>query len=199
MTIVDVGFPSMGSEARLVIQGGLDPQARADRCRAFLVDFEARLSRFRDDSELTRLNASAAEINPASRLLRGAIRAGLWAARRTNGLVDPTLIGPLKTIGYDHSRSGPGLPLAEALRTAPHRAPAGPDPARRWSQAGWTTATATSCARPDCASTRAARARASPPTCSRTCWRAVTAGRRTAAATCAWAAQAPPQSPSRSR
>ncbi len=135
MTIVDVGFPSMGSEARLVIQGGLDPEARAERCRAFLVDFEARLSRFREDSELTRLNASAAEINPASRLLRGAIRAGLWAARRTNGLVDPTLIGPLETVGYDHARSGPGLPLAEALLDAPHRAPAGPDPARRWSQA----------------------------------------------------------------
>jgi thiamine biosynthesis lipoprotein len=132
MSTLDLSFASMGSEARLVIAGDADLEATAARCRAFLADFEARLSRFRRDSELVALNTAPGEVAAASPLLRAAVRAGLWGARRTNGLVDPTLVGAIEEAGYDHTRSGPELPLAEALREAPPRAAARPDPRRRW-------------------------------------------------------------------
>jgi thiamine biosynthesis lipoprotein len=61
-----------------------------------------------------------------------AVRAGLWAAERTGGLVDPTLIGALETAGYAGDRRAPELPLAEVLALAPPRRPASPDPAARW-------------------------------------------------------------------
>ncbi len=124
--MIDVTFPSMGSEGRLLVD------ADADGCRAFLERFEAALSRFRPDSELCALNADPAVVVPASPLLCSAVAAGLWAAERSGGLVDPTLVGELEAAGYAASRSRPELGLAEALTAAPARAPARPDPAARW-------------------------------------------------------------------
>ena len=124
----DVIFDSMGSEARLIV----DTPARAAQARRFLERFEAELSRFRPDSDLCRLNADPSDAPAAAPLLRRAVRAGLWAAERTGGLVDPTLIGALETAGYAGDRRAPELPLAEALALAPRRAPAAPDPAARW-------------------------------------------------------------------
>jgi FAD:protein FMN transferase len=128
--IVDETFPAMGSEARLVLQDATPELARS--AQAFLARFEAALSRFRPGSELCVLNAHPAAVVPASRLLRAAVAAGLWAADRSGGLVDPTLVGALETAGYAHSRSGPELGLAAALAAAPRRRPARPDPAERW-------------------------------------------------------------------
>jgi thiamine biosynthesis lipoprotein len=118
----------MGSDARLVVAS----HAVAAECRAFLEDFEAALSRFRPGSELCRLNADPRGTVPASPLLRAVVRAGLWAAARTGGLVDPTLAGELEAAGYARSRRAPELPLAEALAAAPPRVPASPHPDARW-------------------------------------------------------------------
>jgi thiamine biosynthesis lipoprotein len=125
--MTDVTFRSMGCEARLVAEGG-DP----DRVRAFLAAFERRLTRFDDASELCALNAAPQAAVPASPLLRQAVRSALWAAERSGGLVDPTLLGPLRAAGYVRSHEPSGLTLAAALREAPPRAPAAPDPAARW-------------------------------------------------------------------
>jgi thiamine biosynthesis lipoprotein len=127
MTIADVTFPSMGSDARLLLEG-----AEVQPVHRFLIGFERCLTRFDPASELCELNRGAGEAMPASALLRGAVRAGLWAARRSGGLVDPTLLAPLRAAGYDHSRRSPELALADALREAPTSAPAAPDPAARW-------------------------------------------------------------------
>ena len=48
-------------------------------------------SRFRDDSELTRLNRSAGTVFPSSPLLLQALAVALYAAARTDGDVDPTV------------------------------------------------------------------------------------------------------------
>jgi thiamine biosynthesis lipoprotein len=57
----------------------------------------------------------------------------VWAAERTGGLVDPTLADALAVAGYASSRAGATpAPLAAALRWAPARRPARPDPAARW-------------------------------------------------------------------
>ncbi|MDE3130481.1 MAG: FAD:protein FMN transferase [Acidobacteriota bacterium] len=137
---LDYRFAAMGSDIRFLIGRPLVPSAptqldAADREKAFVLDFGARLSRFRSDSELTALNEAATHQVPSGELLRLAVRAGLWAARRSGGLVDPTLTRALERIGYDHSLEG-AVPasLSAAVASAPLRRPARPDPKRSWSQ-----------------------------------------------------------------
>jgi thiamine biosynthesis lipoprotein len=135
---LDYSFASMGSQIRLLIgapllPGALAPLHAADRQRAFVLDFAARLSRFSPDSELTALNHDPRETVPASKLLRAAVNAGLWAAESTDGVVVPTLVGELERHGYDRSLDGlRPASLEEALTAAPGRRPAGPDPEARW-------------------------------------------------------------------
>ena len=133
----DLQFDAMGSHVRLLIGEpgpGMDPAAEAaERARRFVAEFDARLSRFKPDSELSALNADPRERVPASPLLRAAIKAGLAAAERSGGLVDPTLIDEIESAGYVGSRAGiAGEPLADALAEAPERRPAAPHPAARW-------------------------------------------------------------------
>jgi thiamine biosynthesis lipoprotein len=139
MTIHDVTFDSMGSEVRLMIGDPLPGSPPADyaaaQARGFILAFEAALSRFRDDSELTALNRDPRADVPASDLLRRAVGAGIWAAERTGGLVDPTLVREIVDVGYGRSRAGvEPAPLAEALASAPERRPAGPNPKAEWQQ-----------------------------------------------------------------
>jgi len=136
----DSTFHSMGSDVRLLIgqpllRDALSPALAAERERAYVEDFAARLSRFREDSELTALNRDSRSRVPASALLRTAVRAGIWAAERSGGLVDPTLAGELERIGYARSLDGcEPVPLSEALASAPVRRPAKPRTAARWKQ-----------------------------------------------------------------
>jgi thiamine biosynthesis lipoprotein len=129
----------MGCDIRLLIgeplHSGAAPgqEAAGARERAFVEDLSARLSRFRPDSELSALNADPRAAVPASPLLRAAVGAGLWAARSTGGLVDPTLVDALERSGYGDSRDGTEpVSLAEALRSAPPRSPAQASPAALW-------------------------------------------------------------------
>jgi thiamine biosynthesis lipoprotein len=138
MSTFDLEFTCMGSAFRLLVgepvEPGLpQPETSARLAREALDRFDARLSRFKPDSELCALNADPRTAVPASPLMRGAVRAALWAAEKTGGLVDPTLLGELEAAGYRTSLSGTeSAPLAEALATAPIRRPARPHPAQRW-------------------------------------------------------------------
>jgi thiamine biosynthesis lipoprotein len=83
---------------------------------------EAELSRFRPDSGLSRLNAAAgAGPQPVSPLLWTVVSAALDAARRSQGLFDPTLLRPLQRAGYDRSfeQLTPNLSGAAAAVGAP--------------------------------------------------------------------------------
>lgn len=67
-------------------------------------EVEGRLSRFREDSELSRLNRSAGRGEVAvSPLLCRVLGAALAAARQTDGIFDPTLLTHLHRAGYDRS------------------------------------------------------------------------------------------------
>ena len=138
MTELDYTFQAMGSDVRLLIGERLVASARsqleaADHERAFVWEFSDRLSRFRPDSDLSALNRNPRASVLAAPLLRAAVRAGLWAAQRSGGLVDPTLVGALERCGYDHSFDGvEPASLQEALAQAPPRRAARPDPAARW-------------------------------------------------------------------
>jgi len=130
--IHDNAFDCMGCEVRVLLEG---PNANTHGVRAqrWLRDFDARLSRFRPESELCRLNADPRSVVPASPLLRAAVHAGLWAAQRTDGLVDPTLLHALEAAGYRSSRrDARPASLSAALAAAPPRRPAGPHPDAPW-------------------------------------------------------------------
>ncbi len=133
----DLTFDAMGSHVRLLIGEpgpGLPPAAEAaERAQRFVAEFDAALSRFEPESELCALNADERERVPASPLLRRAVAAGLEAAGRSGGLVDPTLVREIEGAGYRSSRAGlAGVPLSEALAEAPARHPARPNPRSRW-------------------------------------------------------------------
>jgi thiamine biosynthesis lipoprotein len=83
-----VGEPHALGEARRVVE-------------AELAAMDAAASRFRPDSELSRVNAEPGRPHPVSPLLHEAVAVALAAARATDGLVDPTLGHQLVAHGYD--------------------------------------------------------------------------------------------------
>jgi len=66
-------------------------------------DTEARLSRFRADSELSQLNRSAGASFHASPLLFDLTQQALEWRVRTGGIFDPTILNALVATGYDRS------------------------------------------------------------------------------------------------
>ena len=147
MTSVDHTFASMGTTARVLLECDRHDEAALERharaIRAILEDVEQALSRFRPDSELSALNRDPRTAVPASPLLRHLARAIRGAGARSGGLVDATLLGP--------------------LGAAPVRRPARPHPARAHALIG-VDAEGRIVRPPGVGSTRAAWARASPPT-----------------------------------
>jgi FAD:protein FMN transferase len=129
MSLHEASFDCMGTHVRLLCTD----RAGLDDARAWLTSFDARLSRFRADSELSALNRDPRPAVSASPLLRAAIGAGIWAARRTGGLVDPTVLPALRRAGYARSLAGVApASLPAALAAAPPRRAARPDPQSAW-------------------------------------------------------------------
>lgn len=134
----DVTFRAMGSDVRFLIGtpgsgSNSSTGEAATRARTFVEAFAARLSRFDATSEVGALNSDERSEVPASALLRAAVGAGLWAAERTGGLVDPTLVGELERAGYASSRDGvESASLEEALAVAPPRRAARPSARGAW-------------------------------------------------------------------
>jgi thiamine biosynthesis lipoprotein len=68
--------------------------------------WEACLSRFRPESELSRLNLSAGQKISVSETLWNVLEASMLAHERSGGLVTPTLLEALIAAGYDRSFEG---------------------------------------------------------------------------------------------
>lgn len=71
-------------------------------------------SRFRTESDLSKVNASAGETVRVGRCFIDALDVALDAARRTDGLVDPTVGQAVRVLGYDRDfdrveRTGPAV------------------------------------------------------------------------------------------
>ena len=100
----------MGTDAHIVVHGG--DRSTLDRAVERLVSLEARWSRFRPESELSRLNAEAATAvvvsSDTARLVATAVAA--WSL--TGGRFDPTTGPALIAAGYD--RSFELLPVTDA-------------------------------------------------------------------------------------
>jgi thiamine biosynthesis lipoprotein len=88
--VVAMTEPSALETGRALVQHELDA-----------IDFAC--SRFRSDSELTRVNAAAGEETEVSPLLFEAIQTAHAAARASAGLVDPTIGRTLRLAGYDRT------------------------------------------------------------------------------------------------
>lgn len=94
-------------------------KAAVDHC---LREIDLAASRFREDSELARLNAAPEEVVRVSPLLARAIAEGLRGAELTSGAVDPTVGEAVKLAGYDGDFAGvPADGLA--LNLVAHRIP----------------------------------------------------------------------------
>jgi thiamine biosynthesis lipoprotein len=96
-----VSFPALGTTAGLHVT---DPSKLAPARDVLVAELDAiddACSRFRDDSELARLNAAGGHPFPASDLLLEAVEVALRAARLSDGAVDPTVGRALRAIGYD--------------------------------------------------------------------------------------------------
>jgi thiamine biosynthesis lipoprotein len=99
-----VEFLAMGSRMTAITDGDSpSAAARLDQVSHWFDVWEDRLSRFRADSELSLLNRSAGRPVPVSGVLWEAMRAALWAAGFTDGLVTPTMAPQLAAAGYDRS------------------------------------------------------------------------------------------------
>jgi thiamine biosynthesis lipoprotein ApbE len=104
----------VGTLLAVTVTDGLAAASAAMEVTLAAVD--ATYSRFRTDSELSRLNAASGRLRPISPLFVRALAAGLRAARLTDGAVDPTVGRALRIVGYDTTfadvpSTGPGLRL----------------------------------------------------------------------------------------
>jgi FAD:protein FMN transferase len=111
-------FTAMGCE--VLVAGAGPGELRA--IRDLFSARERRFSRFRDDSELQRVNRARGPV-VVSGEFAGMLRLALWAASVTDGLVDPTVGPALVAAGYDRDFAQLG-----ATPAAPARAAAGASP-----------------------------------------------------------------------
>ena len=92
---------ALGTSYRLVVTRPDRLGAAQAALEAHLRDIDLAASRFRDDSELSRLNANAGREVRVGRLLGRAIGEALRGARLTDGAVDPTIGHAIRVAGYD--------------------------------------------------------------------------------------------------
>lgn len=116
---MEATWRAMGGRARVVIVGG--SRADLDYAERRLETLEQHWSRFRPDSELTRLNTERSiEVHAETAdLVRLAIRA--W--HLTNGRFDPTVHDAVVGAGYDRSFEHLDKDRAETMSGAPPRIP----------------------------------------------------------------------------
>ena len=92
---------ALGGAMRIVVTRAHRVAAARTAVDEVVAAMDAAASRFRDDSELSRLNRSAGQPVRVSPLLAQAIAAGLRGASLTDGDADPTVGSAVRLAGYD--------------------------------------------------------------------------------------------------
>jgi thiamine biosynthesis lipoprotein len=98
---VSISFRALGTS---VVIATVDPMLEGDACAVATAELNAidhACSRFRSDSELSRVNHARGRRVAVGPLLLEALNVALDAARKSGGLVDPTVGTTLRTLGYD--------------------------------------------------------------------------------------------------
>jgi len=96
-------WPALGTTAQLLVTEPERLEVARHAVVQLLGEVDLAASRFRPDSELSRLNAAEGSWVAVSPLLVLALRTALDAAAWTDGLVDPTIGGALIDFGYDRT------------------------------------------------------------------------------------------------
>jgi len=117
----------MGTD--LVVLAPASAPAAGPTVRDVFADWERRFSRFRPDSELSRVNGAAGRTVRVNPLFTEVTRVALAAAAATDGLFDPALERQLVALGYD--RTFAELPDDRPTGPAEVGATAGPTEAWR--------------------------------------------------------------------
>ncbi|MBE0697228.1 MAG: FAD:protein FMN transferase [Anaerolineaceae bacterium] len=99
-----IEFRAMGCQITAILDGD-EPQAvqALEQVPGWFEEWEQVLSRFRSNSELMRLNASAGIPFKTGPVLWEVISAALHVAEWTGGFVTPTVLNSLEKAGYDRS------------------------------------------------------------------------------------------------
>jgi FAD:protein FMN transferase len=129
-------FDCFGSRCAASLIGAGSERAARERTSLVRRELEAwhhSFSRFKSDSELSRMNEDPREQVPVSLLMARLAQAVVSAGSLTGGLVDATLLAQIETAGYVGDLRG-RLPLATALRSAPRRKPAAASASTGWRQ-----------------------------------------------------------------
>jgi FAD:protein FMN transferase len=101
MSVEAETWRALGTGVRLHVSGGGNVSVASAAVRDVLERVDLAYSRFRPDSELSRINADGGRPHRISPLLADAIEAALRAATLTDGLVDPTVGRAMRAVGYD--------------------------------------------------------------------------------------------------
>lgn len=95
-------FRAMGCQMLAIVeQDSEDVPDVLARVPEWFEEWEQALSRFRHDSELSKLNRTVDQFVPVSQILWDVFQASLQADRTTDGLVTPTVLEAIEMAGYD--------------------------------------------------------------------------------------------------
>lgn len=112
--VAGVSFRALGTAASLLVTAPDDIERARTLLEEELAAIDLACSRFRGDSELSRLNGAGGRPVRVSPLFAEALAVALEAARATAGDVDPTCGAALIDLGYDRD-------FAEVARTGARR------------------------------------------------------------------------------
>src|ERR1700682_2732466 len=101
MTVALKSWKALGTSVHVLATDASGLGRATTAVSEVLEDVDTAYSRFRQDSELSRLNASPGRVVRVSPLLATAIDAAQRAARLTDGAVDPTIGQAIRVAGYD--------------------------------------------------------------------------------------------------
>jgi thiamine biosynthesis lipoprotein len=96
-----VTFPTLGTTATLLVTRGHQLAVARRVLESQLDEIDRACSRFRSDSDLTRVNEAEGRRVRVAPLLITAVEVALRAARITDGDVDPTVGQAMQLVGYD--------------------------------------------------------------------------------------------------
>ncbi|GAB3149554.1 FAD:protein FMN transferase [Amycolatopsis stemonae] len=157
MTTAARAFPALGTTAEVLVTDPPKLDAAVALLHEELAAIDLACSRFRTDSEISRLHETAGRQVRVGPLLAEALGAALRAARLTDGLVDPTVGAAVRALGYDRDfallegsgssarQAGDAAPLADAAECGGSCGPAagsggpaaGPEPQPLTPAPGW--------------------------------------------------------------
>ncbi|RSD12060.1 FAD:protein FMN transferase [Amycolatopsis eburnea] len=109
---MSTAFPALGTTAEVLVTDPARLSAAAELLHEELAAIDLACSRFRADSEISRLHEQAGKQVRVGALLAEALGVALRAARVSDGLVDPTVGSAVRELGYDRD-------FAEVAASAP--------------------------------------------------------------------------------